>query len=103
MKKSPDAPKRGKTAYILFTQATRPAIKERMGGASSKVTEVMQAVAEEWRKLTAEEKQYWEMKAVEDKARYQAELADFTGPLKVPARRKGAKDLFFKATKPAVS
>jgi len=58
-----------------------------MGGETSKVTEVMQAVAEEWRRLTPEQKQYWDRRAVEDKARYEEELRHYTGPLKVPSRR----------------
>merc|ERR1711988_1365795 len=86
MKKNPDAPKRGKSAYILFSIERREIVKEQLGP-DAKVQEIMKKVALDWRELPEEEKKPWEEKSVQDKARYDQELANYSGPLKIPNRR----------------
>lgn len=49
-------------------------------------------VSDEWRELTAEEKEKWEVMAREDKARYIKEKDEYAGPWKVPADMKKPKD-----------
>merc|ERR1712227_1117951 len=86
MKKNPDAPKRGKSVYILFSIERREIVKEQLGP-DAKVQEIMKKVALDWRELPEEEKKPWEEKSVQDKARYDQELANYSGPLKIPNRR----------------
>lgn len=86
MKKNPDAPKRGKSAYILFSIERREIVKENLGP-DAKVQEIMKQVALDWRQLPEEEKKPWEEKSVQDKARYDQELANYSGPLKIPNKR----------------
>lgn len=86
MKKNPDAPKRGKSAYILYSIERRDIVKEALGE-DAKVQEIMKKVALDWRNLPEEEKKPWEDKSLEDKARYERELASYEGPLKIPNRR----------------
>ena len=87
LKKAPNAPKRGKSAYILFSVDKRPEVKA-MLPPDAKVTEVMKKIAELWRELDPESKKFWEQKAVEDKARYMDELSTYEGPLRIPNKRK---------------
>lgn len=86
MKKNPDAPKRGKSAYILFSIERREIVKEQLGP-DAKVQEIMKQVALDWRQLPEEEKKPWVEKSVQDKARYDQELANYSGPLKIPNKR----------------
>jgi hypothetical protein len=68
MKKAPLAPKRAKSPYICFSMAKRAEVKEQMEG-SAKVTDIMTKLAEEWQKLSEEDRVPWVEKANEDKAR----------------------------------
>merc|ERR1712146_351861 len=86
MKKNPDAPKRGKSAYILFSIERREIVKEQLGP-DAKVQEIMKQVALDWRQLPEEEKKPWVEKSVQDKARYDQELANYSDPLKIPNKR----------------
>lgn len=85
-KKAPGAPKRGKSPYICFTMEKRAEIKEQLPE-EAKVTEVMKKIAEQWRMLSQEDKAPWIAKATQDKQRYEAEMAHYSGPLRVPNKR----------------
>jgi hypothetical protein len=49
-------------------------------------------VSDQWRELSAEEKEKWEEMAREDKARYLKQKEEYAGPWKVPADMKKPKD-----------
>lgn len=49
-------------------------------------------VSDQWRELTSEEKEKWEVMAREDKARYLKQKEEYAGPWKVPADMKKPKD-----------
>lgn len=86
-KKAPGAPKRGKSAYIIYCCEKRGEVKAQMPP-DAKVTDVMKVVATHWKALEPAEKAIWEKKAAEDKLRYEAEIAHYDGPLKVPNKRQ---------------
>ncbi|CAM9613387.1 unnamed protein product, partial [Choristocarpus tenellus] len=85
-KKAPDAPRRGRSAYVLFSMHKRDDVKASLPE-GSKVTEIMKGIAAKWRELTNEDKSVWINKAAEDKKRYEHELSVYDGPLKVPNKR----------------
>jgi hypothetical protein len=71
--RDPNAPKRNKSAYLLYQNAMRDTFKQQNPGMSfgalSKYTSAMYA------ELSAEEKEVWKVRAEEDKARYLQELS----------------------------
>lgn len=69
-KKDPSAPKKGRSAYILFTLKQRE-----KGGYSGK--DVMSRLGAEWKALTDAEKAPFEVLAKKEKARYDAEMAEY--------------------------
>eukprot|EP00903_Cladosiphon_okamuranus_P014823 g13728.t1 len=85
-KKAPDAPRRGRSAYVLFSMEARESVKNGLPE-GAKVTEVMKGIAARWRELGEAEKAEWTAKAALDKDRYEQELAMYDGPLKVPNKR----------------
>jgi high mobility group protein B3 len=83
-KKDPDAPKRGKSAYIFFCADKRAEVKEELGE-EAKATEVTARLGELWNELKADEDRADEMKvyvdqAAKDKARYEAEMETYKPP-----------------------
>lgn len=93
-KKAPDAPKRFKSAFIIFSAEKHKEIKEDLlkQGRSEKTTDIAKLVSESWRELNPEQKEVWEKKARKDKARYEVEKAMYKGPWKVPANKRTPKD-----------
>jgi hypothetical protein len=85
-KKAPGAPKRGKSPYILFSMDKREEIKASMEE-NAKVTDVMRAIADAWAKMSDDEKAPWKQAAEVDKQRYEEEMANYDGPLRVPNKR----------------
>ncbi|CAM9436643.1 unnamed protein product [Ectocarpus sp. 12 AP-2014] len=85
-KKAPDAPRRGRSAYVLFSMEAREEVKNALPE-GSKVTEVMKGIAAKWRELSETDKEEWTAKAAQDKDRYEQELSVYDGPLKVPNKR----------------
>ena len=49
-------------------------------------------VSRAWKGLSAEEREEWEEMARRDKARYEVEKTMYTGPWKVPAKKRSQKD-----------
>jgi hypothetical protein len=49
-------------------------------------------VSEAWRELKPDEKEKWEERARQDKARYEMEKAMYKGPWKIPANKRTPKD-----------
>ena len=55
-------------------------------------TEVAKMVSQAWKDLSSEEREKWEEMARKDKARYEMEKSMYTGPWKVPAKKRSQKD-----------
>ncbi|KAL3910760.1 MAG: hypothetical protein SGILL_007566, partial [Bacillariaceae sp.] len=93
-KKAPGAPKRFRSAFILFSQYKHKAIQESLAseGTSQKTTSVAKLVSEQWRTLDAEERSRWEAKARMDRERFEKEKAKYRGPWTVPIGHRRSKD-----------
>jgi len=93
-KKAPDAPKRFKSAFIIFSAEKHKKIKAELlsEGRTEKTTDIAKLVSEAWRSMPPEEKESWEEKARQDKARYEMEKAMYKGPWKIPANKRTPKD-----------
>uniref|UniRef100_A0A7S2RFQ1 HMG box domain-containing protein n=1 Tax=Rhizochromulina marina TaxID=1034831 RepID=A0A7S2RFQ1_9STRA len=87
MKKAPQAPKRSKTAYIMYSMNVRDEVKRELGD-QAPVTSVITRIAEKWRQLSDHDRRPWQAQAELDRTRYKEELQNYDGPLKVPNRRK---------------
>ena len=103
-KKDPNAPKRGKSAYLFFCDDNRSEVKQSLGE-DSKATEVTKELGKRWRDLQESKKSNdkkalagYEKKAQEDKARYEAEKQEYVPPEDLDVgdgkkrRKKMAKD-----------
>ena len=80
--KDPDAPKRGKSAYIFFCNANREVVKSELGD-ELKTTEITKELGARWNKLKestkASDKKLltkYEKMATDDKDRYEKEKSD---------------------------
>lgn len=93
-KKAPDAPKRFKSAFIIFSAEKHREIKAEYAkvGRTEKTTDIAKVVSESWRQLNPEDKEKWEEMARKDKARYEVEKSMYKGPWKVPANKRTPKD-----------
>jgi hypothetical protein len=103
-RKDPNAPKRGKSAYIFFTQEHREKAKKELmeeHGDDFENKMVMSRLGELWNEMKESTKPKdkkavarFEKMAVDDKERYQAEMADYTPPSTdedEPPKKKAAK------------
>lgn len=76
--RDPNAPKRNMSAYLMYQNTMRESFRTENPGMTfgqlSKFTSAM------YKSLTPEEKARWEEAAVQDKARYEAELANYAPP-----------------------
>ena len=100
-KKDPNAPKRGKSAFIFFCAEKRSSVKEELGD-DAKATDVTVRLGELWRELKEDEDRAEEFKvyndlAAKDKVRFKNEMESYVAPptddnseAKVPAA-KGKK------------
>ena len=86
----PDAPKRFKSAFIIFSAEKHREIKKKLEeeGRPEKTTDIAKLVSESWKQLSPEDREEWELKAEQDRARYEAEKAQYKGPWKIPAHNK---------------
>jgi len=89
-KKAPDAPKRFKSAFIIFSAERHKQIKKKLEdeGRPEKTTDIAKLVSEAWKALVPEDREEWELKAEVDRARYEEEKANYKGPWKIPAHNK---------------
>mmetsp|Transcript_17041 Transcript_17041/g.40155 ORF Transcript_17041/g.40155 Transcript_17041/m.40155 type:complete len:809 (+) Transcript_17041:83-2509(+) len=90
-KKDPNAPKRGKSAYMYFTDEKRSEIKEAHPDAS--FGEIGKLLGAAWKKLNTDEKAEFEVLAAKDKTRYEKEMKHYTPPKGTSggAAKKGGK------------
>ena len=107
--KDPNKPKRGRSAYIFYCQENRVAVKEEMPEA--KGPDVTRELGARWRALkespTAKDKRSvarYEKMSVEDKQRYEEEIANYQAPseeeLLANKPKRGRKSTKPKSTKP---
>jgi hypothetical protein len=61
-------------------------------GKKEKTTNIAKQVAAEWKAMTPEERKPWDDIAADDRARFEMERSTYTGPWKIPSKRKGRKD-----------
>nr|KAJ0210031.1 hypothetical protein LSAT_V11C400175400 [Lactuca sativa] len=74
-KKDPNAPKRAMSGFMFFSQIERENVKKDIPGISFQ--EIGRVLGERWNKLTVEEKEPYEAKALADKKRYLDELSSY--------------------------
>jgi hypothetical protein len=84
-RKAPQAPRRFKSSYILFSISRMEEYKREKGTIS--VTAISRLVGEEWKALSPADRKKWDQVAIQDKARYNAEKSLYTGPWQVPSKR----------------
>jgi len=75
-KKDPNKPKGKKGAYIFFLEERRLARKDE----KLSFPDFSRETSEEWKKLTAKDKEKFEKLALADKKRYEEEMADYSPP-----------------------
>mmetsp|Transcript_54672 Transcript_54672/g.81175 ORF Transcript_54672/g.81175 Transcript_54672/m.81175 type:complete len:451 (+) Transcript_54672:44-1396(+) len=92
-RKAPQAPKRGKSAFIHFSMAKHAEARKAAndGKNREKVPETARRISQEWRNMMPVDRKYWYDKADRDKKRYEMEKSTYTGPWKLPAGNKRAK------------
>jgi structure-specific recognition protein 1 len=73
--KDPDAPKKPLSGFMIFSNEMRAKLKEEMPGMS--VPEMGRKLGELWKGANAEERERFATLALEDKARYEAELVAY--------------------------
>jgi hypothetical protein len=73
--KDPDKPKRGRTAYLVFCDSKRAAIRKKHPKQS--MLEVMATLAEQWNSISANERNQCDKTAEKEKAEYQTALASY--------------------------
>ncbi|CDH53379.1 nucleosome binding protein [Lichtheimia corymbifera JMRC:FSU:9682] len=76
-RKDPNAPKRGRSAYMFFSQEQRSTVKEENPEAT--FGDIGKLLGQKWKELTDEEKKPYQDKAVADKQRYEEEKAMMSG------------------------
>jgi len=81
-KKDPNAPKRPRSAYILFVNDYRPKVVEETKDEQIKQTEIMSRVAKLWKEAGAEEKEKYYQHAQEEKEKYAIALANYQQSLR---------------------
>ncbi|KAI3498591.1 hypothetical protein L1887_34368 [Cichorium endivia] len=74
-KKDPNAPKRAMSGFMFFSQLERENVKKDIPGIAFQ--EIGRVLGERWNKLSAEEKEPYEAKALADKKRYRDELSNY--------------------------
>ena len=84
-RKAPEAPRRFKSPYILFSISKMAEYKS--STPNVQVTAISRRIAEEWKTLSDSEKRKWDQVALQDKLRYNAEKRLYTGPWQVPSKR----------------
>lgn len=118
-KKAPQAPRRFKSAYMFFSTDKHKEIRQDYNekGISEKVnfqcvatltmllllpltpplscfqtTNIAKLVSQAWKELPADERSRYDEMARKDKARFEVEKTLYTGPWKVPAKKRSQKD-----------
>ena len=80
--RDPNAPKRALSAFFFFCKSERPKILEITP--NLKVSEVATELGRRWRNATTADKAMYEANAMQDKVRYEQEMAVFRGQKPLP-------------------
>jgi len=72
-----NAPKRARSAYILFKMDRRDEVISQDPDLYGRVTEVSKICGAEWKSMTNKQKRPYQIKAEKDKARYEQELIEY--------------------------
>lgn len=76
--KDPNKPKRAKSSYMYFAEASRPAVMKKLKKKSKNGKADMATVSKElgalWKKLSAKDKKPFESQAEKDRERYRDEM-----------------------------
>jgi len=93
-KKARDAPKRNKSAFILFSSEKHRQINRKLKeeGKVEKITDSAKQVGRAWKLLSREERKEWDAKADKDKARFESEILTYKGPWKVLTNTRTIND-----------
>ncbi|KAG4302971.1 hypothetical protein PCANB_000731 [Pneumocystis canis] len=75
MKKDPNAPKRGMSAYMFFAQENRELVKTENPDAS--FGQIGKILGELWKNLSSKDKQPYENRAKKDKERFETEKSQW--------------------------
>jgi hypothetical protein len=86
-RKAPQAPRRFKSPYILFSISKMAEYKSSISNKHLQVTTISRHIAQEWKLLPTTERTKWDQIAMQDKLRYNAEKQLYTGPWHVPSKR----------------
>lgn len=90
-KKDKDAPKRGLSGFMFFTNGNRQKFKDANPGA--KVTDIGRIAGAAWKELDADGRVQWEDKARADKARYEREMAEFKATKRAAAAAASSSEV----------
>jgi len=74
-KKDPTAPKRSMSGFMFFSNAIREQVKEEMP--HLKFTEISKEIGARWQQLPERKKKPFQKQALQDKARYEQEKAEY--------------------------
>eukprot|EP00588_Corethron_pennatum_P015060 CAMPEP_0194265234 /NCGR_PEP_ID=MMETSP0169-20130528/552_1 /TAXON_ID=218684 /ORGANISM="Corethron pennatum, Strain L29A3" /LENGTH=225 /DNA_ID=CAMNT_0039005661 /DNA_START=159 /DNA_END=836 /DNA_ORIENTATION=- len=74
-KKDPNAPKKGMSAFMLFSVATRPRLKAE--NPSATFGDLAKLVGKSFKALSEKELKKWQEKAAVDKKRYEKQMANY--------------------------
>lgn len=93
-KKHPDAPKRFRSAFIIFSQHRHKQLRAKLNAEGGEIDTMNIAgqISDEWRNLKPDAKRKWDEMARKDKERYQREKAEYAGPWKVRTNLRKPKD-----------
>lgn len=102
-KRDPNEPRKNLTSYVLFSNYIRPIIKERMQGIS--FVDLSKQMGLEFRQLSPSDREIWNVKAKEEKKRYDLEMEEYrkTGAVSsthkqhTPKKGKSSYNLYFQA------
>ena len=82
LRKAPQAPKRFKSSYICFFTAKQSEIKAELGEMAT-ITEISKRSAQMWKRLSTEDRRFWDEIAEKDKQRYMLEKASYAPDVNV--------------------
>jgi high mobility group protein B2 len=74
-KKDPNAPKRNMSAYFIYSNATRSDVRE--ANPEAKFGDIARIISANWKQLGEKDKKKYDALAVEDKERYQRQMAEY--------------------------
>jgi len=77
-KKDPNAPKRGMSAFFLYSNANRSRVKEE--NPEAKFGDLAKLMSAEWKEVSGTDRDRWDQLAAEDKERYQREMETYEPP-----------------------